>query len=76
MTQSSREFPYHTETYKTNHWEASEWCEEQFGTRWNPIDNRNGTWSTFWKGRSIPGSYDWYFLYERDYLLFLLKYGK
>ncbi len=74
MTKSCRDFPYNTETYKTNHWEATEWCEKQFGPRWEAIGNRQGTWCTFWKGRSVPGSYEWYFLNEQDFLMFTLKW--
>lgn len=74
MTKTARDFPYHTVTGKVNHWEATDWCERQFGERWSVVDNRNGVWCCFWAGRSIPGSYDWYFLNEQDYLMFTLKW--
>lgn len=74
MIKTTREFPYQAITFKTNHWEATEWCEKNFGPRWEAIDNRNGSWCTFWKGRGIPGSYEWYFEQEKDYLMFLLKW--
>lgn len=71
---SCREFPYQTVTSKNNHWQAAEWCKENFGPRWEAIGNREGTWCTFWRGRSIPGSYEWFFLNEQDYLMFTLKW--
>ncbi len=74
LIKSPRDFPHHIVTGKTNHWKATNWCEENFGPRWEAIGNRKGRWCVFWKGRSVPGSYDWYFVDEKDYLLFVLKW--
>ena len=73
-TKTARDFPHHIVTAKTNHWEATDWCEKQLGKRWEVTGNREGVWCCFWRGRSVPGHYDWYFLNEQDALLFTLKW--
>ena len=73
---TARDFPYHfvlptmPEQYK-----AVDWCMKNLGPRWSPIDNRNGIWACFWNARSIPKSYDWYFLNEKDATMFLLRWS-
>ena len=71
---SARDFPYQTVTGKKFHWEASSWCEKQFGPRWEAVGHRTGVWCTFWKGRGFPGDYEWFFQNEKDFLLFQLKW--
>jgi hypothetical protein len=71
---TARDFPYQTVTDRTNHGKAVEWCKEKFGPRWEAIGYREGTWCTFWQGRGVPGSYEWFFLNEQDYLMFTLKW--
>lgn len=72
---SSNDFEYRFFTPKMkNQWAATQWCEEQFGKRWSVISNRDGVWCCFWRGRSLPESYEWYFQNEKDALLFSLKW--
>lgn len=58
----------------TEHWEATAWCEQQFGPRWSVVDNRSGVWCCFWRGRGFPGQYEWMFHNEQDAILFTLKW--
>lgn len=75
MVVGLKEFPFHILLPKMkNHWEATSWCEKNFGPRWEAIGYREGNWCTFWRGRDVPGSYDWYFKNERDYVLFTLRW--
>lgn len=53
---------------------ATKWCGEQFGERWNPIDNRDGVWSVFWAGRDYFSTYRYIFANERDAALFVLRW--
>jgi hypothetical protein len=53
---------------------ASAWCEEQFGTRWNVIDNRDGAWAMFWAGVDMAQHYRFCFAEERDAMLFSLRW--
>lgn len=53
---------------------ASAWCEQQFGTRWNVIDNRDGSWAMFWAGVDMAKYYRFCFAEERDALLFTLRW--
>lgn len=55
-------------------WKASNWCEEQFGKRWSVVDNREGVWCCFWRGRIQPGMYEWFFLNKIDAELFVLRW--
>lgn len=76
MTKSSRDFPYILVLSKMkNQWEADAWCTEQFGPRWNIVDNREGVWCCFWRGRGNPGSYEWLFCNEKDATLFALRWA-
>lgn len=73
MTRSPTDW-FKTTAGKTDHWEATKWCEETFGHRWEAIGNRQGRWCVFWRGRAAPGSYEWSFEREQDFLLFMLKW--
>ena len=73
---STRDFPYTITIAKhKNQYEVSDWCTKKFGPRWSVTENREGTWCCFWRGRSVPGSYDWYFVNEKDFLLFSLRWA-
>jgi hypothetical protein len=61
-------------TGKHNHWQATEWCTQQYGRRWSVVDNRAGTWCCFWAGQEQFGSYKWQFENEHDAVLFTLKW--
>jgi hypothetical protein len=56
--------------------DAKAWCYQQWGTRWEALGNRSGTWSVFWAGRGIPGYYRWHFATEQQALMFTLKWAK
>lgn len=70
-----RDLQYRVNLPKKNHWEMTQWCEQQFGPRWEATGNRKGIWCVFWGGRSIPGQYRWYFANEQDAMLFTLKWA-
>jgi hypothetical protein len=76
VTKTSRDF-VHTITLPKmkRQWEVDKWCTEQFGPRWEAVGYREGVWCCFWKGRSIPGSYEWLFANEQDANWFMLKWG-
>lgn len=73
MTRSPVDW-FKTTTGKADHWEATKWCEDVFGARWEAIGNRQGRWCVFWRGRSVPETYEWSFEREQDFLLFMLKW--
>lgn len=58
-----------------DHFEISEWCEDQFGPRWEAVNYRDGNWCVFWAGREFPKSYKWYFKNEKDAMLFVLRWS-
>lgn len=73
---STRDFHYNIVIPKhRHHHEASDWCTKKFGPRWSVVDNKEGTWCVFWKGRAVPGSYEWFFTNEKDFLLFSLRWA-
>lgn len=76
VTTTAKDFPYRFLLPKMqNQWAASDWCRQQFGEQWNVLDNRQGIWCWFWRGRDNPGSYEWYFQNEQDAIMFLLKWS-
>ncbi len=76
LTRTCRDFQYQFLLPKMrNHWEADQWCTKNFGKRWSVTDNRQGVWCCFWKGRAVPGSYEWFFANERDANWFILRWG-
>jgi len=62
-------------TKKANHWEATQWCTEQLGPRWDAINNRSGIWCTFWAGPAQFDSYAWHFKNESDVAWFMLRWS-
>lgn len=74
MTRSSKDFPHTFLLSKNKHWETTAWCEQQFGKRWSVVDNREGVWCVFWRGRDNPGMYEWYFEHEQDASRFVLRW--
>jgi hypothetical protein len=70
-----KHLPYTVRIHKSRHRDALKWCLQQFGSRWNTIDNRTGTWCCFWAGRSNFEYYDFYFLNERDMVWVSLKWS-
>lgn len=60
-----------------NQWQVNQWCEEHFGKRWSPVDNREGVWCCFWLGFRVEdysGGYKWLFKNESDAMLFALRW--
>lgn len=55
--------------------EAVPWCVEQFGKRWNVIDNRQGKWTLFWAGPNQRKKNVWRFADEKDSMLFILRWS-
>lgn len=58
----------------TKHWHEARWCEEKFGERWNPIDNRKGIWRCFWGGPDMKNVYKFEFRNEQDAVFFSLTW--
>jgi hypothetical protein len=52
------------------HYELNEWCVNKFGPQYNSNSNTNGIWCSFYIGIGSPGYYRYYFLYEKDAILF------
>ena len=67
---------YEVYTHKSVIEDAKKWCYEQWGTRWQALGNRSGTWSVFWAGREQAEHYRWNFATEQQALLFTLKWAK
>lgn len=55
---------------------AKAWCHEQWGARWDVLDNRHGTWSVFWAGFDRPKQYRWCFATAQQAVLFSLRWQK
>jgi hypothetical protein len=70
-----KDLPHRVVMGKRLHWEATDWCTEKFGRRWDAVGHRQGTWCVFWLG---PGRdfahYEWNFAYEQDAILFSLRW--
>lgn len=73
---SSLQFSYHFRATMSPRdvYDAQSWCEENFGEHWDILDNKKGTWCSFWSGYGDPTKYDWHFVNERDSLLFMLRW--
>ncbi len=54
---------------------AGEWCKKQFGSRWNPIDNRSGRWAMFWAPGIPSNRYRFCFANEEDMVWFMLRWS-
>lgn len=57
------------------HPEAYKWCEQTFGTKWNPVDNRAGVWGMYWGGITLKEKYQFRFTHEQDMAWFRLRWG-
>ena len=56
------------------HRAAGQWCEQQFGNRWNPLNHRQGLWTMFWSGPAEFNKYRFCFATEQDMVLFSLRW--
>jgi hypothetical protein len=72
--QQYRQLDHEVMIHKDRHRGAVEWCQEQFGKRWEAIGYRAGTWAVFWAGRNHPGKYRFCFAHERDLVWFTLRW--
>ena len=75
-----KDLPYEVIVDKHIHYEAEEWCRQQWGTRWSVIDNRGGTWCCFWAGfrsnnAGNAGKYRYHFQNKEDAALFTLRWA-
>ena len=70
-----KQLPHSVRTPKLPY-DAHQWCNENIGVRFDIIDNKEGTWTTFWSGHTSPKTYDWYFKNEEDAVLFTLRWAK
>ena len=54
---------------------ARTWCEQQFGKRYEAVDNKQGRWACFWAGRDHPSHYRFHFTDEQDRMWFVLRWS-
>lgn len=74
VEQEYRRLDHEVLIHKDRHKPTRQWCHEQFGLRWNPLDNRSGRWAMFWAGRDHFDQYMFCFAKEEDMLLFILRW--
>jgi hypothetical protein len=72
----ARDFPYGITTGCDQYPEATEWCQQNIGLLWQPINNRSGEWCVFRRKKAGPGCYDWFFLNEKHAALFALRWSQ
>ena len=61
----------HKDLYRS----AGQWCEQQFGRRWEAIGYRSGRWAMFWAGPDDFDKYRFCFADERDMIWFMLQWS-
>lgn len=74
-----KQLPYGVQTDKKIVYPAQQWCEEQWGPRWEATGNRGGTWCVFWGGNRvelIPNHYQWWFETEEQRAWFTLRWSE
>jgi hypothetical protein len=72
--QQYRHLDYEVLIHKDRHHAAMQWCEEQFGRRWEAIGYRAGVWTVFWCGGESFDQYRFCFAQEKDMIWFRLKW--
>ena len=72
---SLKDFPYSVVTSKSVCYDATKWCEQYIGSRWEPIHYKTGCWAVFWAGAKMPKKYEWFFKHEKDAVLFSLRWS-
>lgn len=73
----STDFVHQIQLSKIQHqWQVDQWCQEQFGPRWEATGNQSGRWCVFWRGlhQEDYSLYEWLFVNEADALLFVLRW--
>lgn len=71
-----RDLPYTVVTGK-EYRDAEKWCLDNIGPRWFALDyagNQAGNWTRFWVGPDAPAHYNWHFRYEKDAMMFILRW--
>lgn len=61
--------------HKDKYRAAGQWCEAQFGKRWEAIGYRAGTWCVFWAGRDHFDQYQFCFANEQDMMWFMMRWN-
>jgi hypothetical protein len=72
-----KQLPYGVQTDKGIIHDAKQWCEEQWGPRWEAVGYRSGTWCVFWGGNRVemlPSHYQWWFETEKQRMWFSLRW--
>lgn len=72
-----RRLIYGTYVSKNIQRDAVNWCQAQFGDRWQAVSNMQGTWCCFWAGPKrphCPDDYHFSFANEQDLVLFILRW--
>jgi hypothetical protein len=72
--QTYRHLDHEVLIHRDQHRAAQEWCEEQFGRRWEAIGYRAGIWTVFWGGRESFDQYRFCFAHEKDLVWFTLRW--
>ena len=54
--------------------EIDPWCREQFGPRFDLLDNITGTWTYAWAGPEHMTDYEFRFVNDKDAFLFRLRW--
>ena len=75
VEQQYRHLDYEVMIHKDQCRKIMQWCDEQFGLRWNCLDNRSGRWAVFWAGRVHTDQYRFCFAQEQDMLMFILRWS-
>lgn len=81
-----KQLPYNIDTSKKILYRAEAWCREQWGPRWEAVDNRSGTWCVFWGGNRVEmgkpfqldmvsNQYRWHFATEQQLTWFKLRWA-
>ena len=72
--QRMQQLTHHVNIHKSRVHDARAWCQQQFGRRWELIDNPDGAWSTFWDGPEHFEEYRFSFAHEHDAAWFALRW--
>jgi hypothetical protein len=67
---------YEVMIHKDRYRAAHEWCQKQFGRRWEAIGYRTGVWCVFWAGKAHCYQYRFCFAHQQDMMMFVLRWIK
>lgn len=54
--------------------DISHWCTEQYGPKWDPIHNKEGSWSYRWNVKE--NNLIFYFCEEKQAILYMLRWSE